>query len=236
MALPRSRPTDKGRKSRPNDFSRALEICESANQPLANRFEQILLLGEYRSREAVPALVRLLDEGPDEIRLASTDALKDIGSRVATKPLCRILKRHPSLLARELASIILFTLADRRAEKVLGQVLKNKGETEYLRGRAAQALGMLHPQNKSVPMLIGGLSDPSTEVRFSSICALSFTHGRRVSTSVITALERLTKDSAVLPNEGSVGEKATVVLGALQSWMKEFQSTRRKSQGRNEAG
>jgi HEAT repeat protein len=224
---------DGRRRSGSSDYSAAIRFAQDDGQPILERVETIRFLGKRRVRGAVPALVHLLDQGLDEIRAASGWALEVIESRAATRSLIRIVRRHKSFVAREWALLVLHMLGDPRAELALTNLLNDKEESDYLRGRAAQALGMIHPASKrTAATLIRASSDPSGEVRYSAICALSAIQNPRDMAAAITALESLTLDPTELPNEGSVGKLATEILGVLRNRMLDRQATKKKQEFR----
>jgi len=195
-----------------------IRIIMNPGQAISSRSDSIHRLGEWRAREAVSALLVLLEDGPNELRFSATSALEKIKSRTATRPLLRMLRQSEDPLVRECACEILFFLGDRRSENQLRNILFDQSETSYLRGRAAQALGMIHPTRvRTVRSLVCALQDSDPEVRYSAVCGLSPITGTYNMALAIVALKALASDHTKIPGEMRISELAAHVISTLYS-------------------
>ncbi len=88
-----------------------------------------------------------------------------------------------------------------RAIPFLIEALKNKEESERVRGQAAESLGEGRIKRKVIPALIAGSSDASAEVRFWCVFSLGhFVHPIRTPPQVVRALEARLDDEG-FPNQ-----------------------------------
>lgn len=128
---------------------------------------------------SVPAVVELLSEDDQDLRMAAADALGKIGSKDATPALLKSTRDIAAV--RRVAISSLCTICDPRATDLLVEVLKRDTDDGEVRARAARALSVIGGA-KSVSALVGALGDLDLKVR----------------TSVITGLQRM-GNSAVGP-------------------------------------
>ena len=79
-------------------------------------------------------------------------------------------------------------------------VLRNREESERVRGQAAESLGYLR-KRKAIPALVEASQDESSEVRFWSVFALgNYVRGVTTPTPVVQALEERLEDTGI-PNQ-----------------------------------
>jgi HEAT repeat protein len=85
-------------------------------------------------------------------------------------PLIHTLKHGRQAFNRSAAAYVLETVTSKRAIVALERKVSDKKEHPSVRGRAAESLAHTH-RKESHKILLGGLNDPSKEVRF--WCAFS---------------------------------------------------------------
>lgn len=130
--------------------------------------EVLIKLGE----PSVPALVDLLDEDDQDVRMAAADALGKIGSRRATPALLKSTRDIAAV--RRIAISSLCTICDPRATDLFIEVLTHTRDDGEVRARAARALSVVGGP-KAIATLTASLGDYDLKVR----------------TSVITGLQRI---------------------------------------------
>lgn len=128
---------------------------------------------------SVPAMVELLSEDDQDLRMAAADALGKIGSEDATPALLESTRDIAAV--RRVAISSLCAICDPRSTDLLVEVLRETRDDGEVRARAARALSVIGG-GKALSALVGGLGDLDQKVR----------------TSVITGLQRV-GDPAVGP-------------------------------------
>jgi HEAT repeat protein len=166
------------------------------------RSQALLALGRTRAPEAIPALVEVLDEPDDEVRLDAVRALGRIGlPKAAVGLLEQISVADLSLPAAPLQNALLNCC---RAEpRVLVPFLRRADDTA--RPLLARVLGEIATAEMGDDLLLLTV-DPLPEVRASAARAL----GRAKSKTALSALANLARDP-----EWFVRLRATVALGEL---------------------
>lgn len=127
----------------PPDEAAALLIPRLQDKDAFVRQETAYALGETRSRQAVPALVALLQskEKEDGVRGAAAVALGQIGDEAAVVPLAELLGRRVP------------------AGGIIARVRRSKkDENEFVRRAAAHSLGQIRSR-AAVPALVAVLGD-----------------------------------------------------------------------------
>ncbi len=159
-----------------------LELLEDADE--ATAVDCVYLLGEIQDRRAMPALIRLLEDPRDKVRMYAVTALLQIGGpraveavlgrltregkglqgfivecllrygRDAWEPVAQSL-RSPDWRVRREAAYLLGGLGDPRSVELLVEALGDREEA--VRRNAAYSLGVLAPVCSDVPSVIAAL-------------------------------------------------------------------------------
>ncbi len=185
-----------------NDLA-GLSRIESSNGVECEKFCAVAL--GLRGTQAIPLLLSLLRLGNQNILFASANALSAIGSKIATKPLLRVL-RSSKILARRLAAIYaLGTLHDPRSGNDLIRLAVSEFEPTAVRDFAVEALaGITWKRPQVIRVLLAALQDESPSVRWGAAWAL----GRSGDLTAIPFLEKLFNDAEAPPGNTSVAEAA----------------------------
>jgi hypothetical protein len=151
------------------DIKEYLKNLRSSN--IVIKREAINKLGKLQITEAVPAMIRLLNEDSAEIRPDIIEALGNIGDRAAVNSLiARLNDDNPRI--REKAIEALGKIGDKKAVPALVSILQQKdkkNESEVL--IAIWALGNIGDKSAE-PILNSLLGDNNKYVRFNSTQAL----------------------------------------------------------------
>jgi HEAT repeat protein len=132
------------------------------------------LLGQIRDRESVRSLLSLgVIENDDALAWECLAAIGLVGSRKATRPLMRLIRETRSPLKRQAAVFALGLLADQRARTLLEKTMLDPTEPSRTRGFAAEGLGVLRPNPRTVKRLQALLHDDDPHVQRSASCALA---------------------------------------------------------------
>ena len=144
-------------------------------------------------------------------------ALIQADDRRAVPQLIRDLNTTKDLDVRRTAAYVLGFLHDRRAIRPLIQTLQRQKEQPGVRGQAAEALGYLsirRAKPSAFSAVLGGLSDPSIEVRFWSAFALGLMGNRKA----IPALRKIARnDKAVLRGWWSLAKESRDAIRTIES-------------------
>jgi len=152
----------------------------------------------------VPAVVELLSEDDQDLRMAAADALGKIGSKDGTTAL---LKSTGDIAAvRRVAISSLYSICDPRSTDLLVEVLGKTTDDGEVRARAARALSVIGG-GKALSALVGALGDLDLKVR----------------TSVITGLQRM-GDPAVGPVVAAIAGGSTDVRHAGAAALEKIES------------
>jgi HEAT repeat protein len=202
-----------------------LAICRDGMRPTEERTMACSLLGQIRSRRAIPLLLKIGSQ--EEEQLLVWEALSAVGaihSRTATPRLMQLIRTSASPFKRQAAVFALWRLTDVRARPLLIRILRNEREDVKTRAFAAEALGLLPLTRNSVSAMIAALDDPSVEVRYSAVCGFS---GLR-STAAVPALKRLLTDNMVVDGQ-PLGKRAAKVLVEISaSWRRKTKTPNRR--------
>ncbi|MBV9791807.1 MAG: HEAT repeat domain-containing protein [Chloroflexi bacterium] len=174
------------------------------------------LLGQFRQKRAVYAVLRAFDSQHDDLRRQAAHTLGVLGSKVAVKPLLKALEYASTVERRADAAYALGHIGDERAAQPLLNRLNDAAEDDRVRSQAAESLAYLAVETADVrAALIAALADASAEVRFWS----AFTLGELGDPSdhaTIRALEHLAaSDTTVVTGWWSVGQEAQAALAKL---------------------
>jgi len=153
---------------------------------------------------SVPAVVELLSESDQDLRMAAADALGKIGSKKATPALLEAARDVAAV--RRIAISSLCTITDPRSTDLLVDVLGRTDDDGEVRARAARALSVIGG-GKAMSALVGALGDLDLKVR----------------TSVITGLQRI-GDPAVGPVMTAIGGGSADVRHAGAAVMEKIES------------
>lgn len=126
------------------------------------------ILGEMRSRVAVPNLIRALWDRAESVRAAAARALGEIADPRAVNALLEGTLRDPSALVRMEAAVALGKIGDEKAVEALQLALADPDP--IVRLHALEALEMIGPSAGEV--LEGSLTDDDPEVRHRTAAVL----------------------------------------------------------------
>jgi len=168
-------------------------------------------------------LVELLENGDEVEVVEAAKQLDNLSLRQYVKPLIRLLEQGRTAHVRQFACYALAWMSLPRLNPVFIECLRNRKESEHVRGQAAEALGMLHgggPSNSASnayraaeDLLIQSLSDESPVVRFWCCFALGCIGSKRA----VGPLSRLkVSDKALCPGMWYVREEASDSLDMIQ--------------------
>lgn len=175
------------------------------------------LIGQFRNKRAVHALLRAFGSEHDQLRGQAAHVLGQIGSKAAVKPLLIALQTGSSAEHRADAAHALGHIGDERAVAPLLRALTDHKESARVRSQAAESLAYLPGLTDAVrPALIAALADRSVEVRFWAAFALGQI-GDSSDHEAIRALEHLAAtDTTLLTGWWSVKKEATAALERIK--------------------
>ena len=189
-----------------------LSLLSAVTEEADRRALACSLLGARRTRKAVHDLLRVGVEANDGLlEWEAFAAVGAIGSKQATRTLIRLLRSDCPARKRRAVAFALGRLVDKTASGALLKALKETGEDEKVRGFAAEALGMLKPTKSIEEALINATGDASTEVRYSSLCAISALGIK----SAAPAVRAMLGDHSLADGAMTVAELAAEVLAGL---------------------
>lgn len=158
------------------------------------------ILGEIRSRAAVPNLIRALWDRAESVRAAAARALGEIGDHRAVNALLEGTLRDPSALVRMEAAVALGKIGDEKSLEALQLALADPDP--IVRLRAIEALEMIGPSASE--LLEGSLTDDDPEVRYRTAAVLE-----RLG-YVQTQLDRLKSEDAI---ERAMARRKLTLIG-----------------------
>lgn len=158
------------------------------------------ILGEIRSRTAVPSLIRCLWDRAESVRAAAARALARIGDKRAVNSLLEGALRDPSALVRMEAAAALGKVGDEKVIESLRLALADPDP--IVRTRAVEALEMIGPS--AGEFLEGSLTDDDLDVRRRTAAVLE-----RLG-YVQAQLERLKSED---PLERAAARRKLVLIG-----------------------
>jgi HEAT repeat protein len=171
-------------------------------------------------------LLRRFEAATDDIEI--NELAKELTEvRGARRGLERILRTHQNEETRAMAAWTLGMRFEERGAEKLAEAYGDPRETAYVRSYAAEALGHLLPYNEKAraytPLLVGGLSEQSPEIRFWSCFALAHFKDK----SAVPALQELLGDESEVRGWGPVKEEAEWAIAQIRGdtdfeapWMK----------------
>jgi HEAT repeat protein/3',5'-cyclic AMP phosphodiesterase CpdA len=165
---------------------------------------KIQLLEQTKSEEAIPNLIKALEDEGFAVRSRAANALREIGSPTATPHLVKALK-HEDFRVRRSAADALGKIGSEFAIPALIQTL-NERQVPNAREIAAEALGRIG-SDSAVPALIQTLKDKKA----SSI------RGTYSTREIYTKLSDARRLEALNSGEYFIREKAATALGEIGS-------------------
>jgi HEAT repeat protein len=199
-------------------FDDMLTVLQNQTIDTDTRLAICWLLGQFRNKRAVMALLSVFHDHNSQLRRQSAHSLGIIKSKRAVRPLITILQESDNTDIRSDAAYALGHIGDERAVDQLLNTLKNTSEDAKVRGKAAEALAYINSRDIRIRnTLIVSLADSSVEVRFWSTFALGEI-GETHDSQSIQELERLAAtDTSVLPGWWSVKQEATTALDSIRT-------------------
>lgn len=172
-------------------IAEATAILQDTSAALDRRIAAADVLGGFRRRDAVHALIETLAEGEVNLSWACMRALVDTGSLSGSRRLMEIARGKYPLPARQEAIYTLWQLDEKRAEPLFIQLCGAVGtEEEYVRDMATDALGNTCFRPRTQRALAERLFDPSPSIRYAALCACSLMNPRCGSSHVFPDIIR----------------------------------------------
>jgi HEAT repeat protein len=182
---------EKMRQLGAGSIAEVMAILQDSSAASDRRIAAADVLGGFRQRDAVDALIETLAEGEVNLSWACMRALVDIGSLRGSRRLIGIARGKYPLPARQEAIYTLWQLEEARAEPLFihlsGAV---ETEEEYVRDMATEALGNTCFRPRTERALAERLFDPSPSIRYAALCACSLMNPRCGSSHVFRGIIR----------------------------------------------
>lgn len=170
---------EKMRQLGAGSIAEVMAILQDSSAASDRRIAAADVLGGFRQRDAVDALIETLAEGEVNLSWACMRALVDIGSLRRGRRLIEIARGEYPLPARQEAIYTLWQMDEARAEPLFihlsGAV---ETEEEDLRDMATEALGNTCFRPRTQRALAERLFDPSPSIRYAALCACSLMNPR----------------------------------------------------------
>jgi len=170
---------EKMRQLGAGSIAEVMAILQDSSAASDRRIAAADVLGGFRQRDAVDALIETLAEGEVNLSWACMRALVDIGSLRGGRRLIEIARGEYPLPARQEAIYTLWQMDEARAEPLFihlsGAV---ETEEEDLRDMATEALGNTCFRPRTQRALAERLFDPSPSIRYAALCACSLMNPR----------------------------------------------------------
>lgn len=176
-------------------------ILQDSSAPPDRRVAAAAVLGGFRQRDAVEALVEALAEGQQDLSWTCMDALRKIGSLRGSRRLIEIARGRYPLWARREAVYTLWWMREMRAEPLFIQLSGSVAtQEECIRDMATEALGNSPSRPRSQRALARQLFDPSPSVRYAALCACPYDPPGFLRRALVAKLDDLGKvdDSRVI--------------------------------------
>jgi HEAT repeat protein len=187
-------------------------LAQDDTAELDDRCAVCWFLGRLGRPEVLPALCRILKDGPTRLRLETCYSLLELHDTRAVTCLRGALSNDADREVREAAAYALGWLHDRRAVPTLLRALEDRAEDASVRGMAAEQLGRFEDPG-AVAGLRRGLKDDQAEVRFWAAYAL----GEYGPPDAIADLEALAAwDAAEIPGQGTVRNEALEAIDSIR--------------------
>ncbi|MCY7385999.1 MAG: HEAT repeat domain-containing protein [Microcoleus sp. CAN_BIN18] len=146
---------------------------------------KVALLQEVRSDEAIPGLVKLVEDSNYSVRRSAADALGAIGSEAAISGLLKLVEHSDYYVRRSVA----YALGNIGSEAAISGLLKLVEHSDYyVRWSAAGALGKIGDK-KAIPGLLKLLEDSNPYVRSSAADALGSIGDEKAIPGLLKLLE-----------------------------------------------
>ena len=167
---------------------------------------------DRRDWEEIPALIDTLAKGDVSQAWASAHALIAISSRRHARRLLQIAAHGKSVHARQAAIYAIWLLGEERGAEILIRIGADiENESEQTRSMAVEALGnTVFRRRRKQEALARHLFDPSEDVKYSALCALSFLQS--IPPFIQTALREKLTDPGRLDDERVIARMANEIL------------------------
>ncbi|MBD2092146.1 HEAT repeat domain-containing protein [Microcoleus sp. FACHB-1515] len=180
------------------------EVCVSAAR----------VIGELRSKEAVPKLLKLLKDENHHTRQAASDALGEIGGGKAIKELLKLLK-HPTFQTQQIAAKTLGLIGDKTAIQGLSEALEKQEKLIVAKTLELTAKEQIRETTEDLEELEGVAADLAVALMRLNCC---------IGTLLLTQkLENLTSHGALwgyfsfdLPMDLAIEAAVPLLLKALE--------------------
>jgi hypothetical protein len=197
-------------------MAKATRVLQDQSETVERRISAASILGAFRSREALGALIEALSEGQEQLSWMCMHAIHQIGSRRGARRLIDIARGNYPPAAREEAIYTLWLLSERRAEQAFIRISSAIATVEeHTRDLATEALGNTSSRHPSQRALAARLFDPSVSVRYGALCACSA--ASRLSGFLRRAVEAKLADPEQVDNNRVIADLAAIVLAKSAS-------------------
>lgn len=202
-------------------FENTLLLCVDRRAEPRVRSTACWILGRLKDTNAIPGLVRALEDDDADVRAQAANSLAAIGDAAAVEPLIRTFQHDSSPWAREMAINALWLIGDPAPLQPLIDTLLDHEEPPGVRSACAEALGELacaealdEPGKKAaLAALLSALQDEATKVRFFAAFAL----GLLRDAAAIPALQHVVAtDEGTDPRRGSVRDEAIEAIALIE--------------------
>jgi HEAT repeat protein len=192
-----------------------IDLAIDSDQDLELRLIAYWLIGKFRSKQALSALILGSEDGSAFIRRQTADALKYSEPKEALPPLLKLLSDENSEV-RKASAHSLGLVGSAAALPMLLTIAENQTEETEVRGMAVEALGSLGDVT-SLPILIRLLADPSPDIRFWAVFAL----GELRDTRAIPYLESISLNDTAMTEFGAIDKEAIEAINQINRHAKE---------------
>jgi|ERR1700683_12795 HEAT repeat protein len=196
------------------DEADLLRICSDRHHEAPARGRACLALGFTKYEKAVPALVKLANDDDLSVVVNATRALAMIGSRRAVLPMMRLAQAASRLEVRNRAVDVLGLIGDRRAERLLINIIGDEEADESTRCCAVQAIpGLPKGRARKSRCLTRILRHPSPLLRWNALNSL----GVIGDYSALPEIRKHLKDKENVPGLPSKQTVSTAARAALRN-------------------
>jgi HEAT repeat protein len=166
-----------------------------------------------RQQESLPDLLLVASEDNEQLIWCIPNSIGEVQSRRATRELLRFVRLREPSPRRNAVIYALGLIGDPRAAPALIHTLSNRSETKYTRALTADAFGSLTRQRRALRALLQNHNDPSVEVRFTVVNALS---AQSQNPEVREVLRQHLTDAGRLDAMRVIGDAARSALGIAE--------------------
>lgn len=177
-------------------------------------------------------LVSVLRSGAETEAFEASKAINRLGSKSATKMVAACLGSSVGEPNRWFAMDVLHRLLDRRSRRALLSVLRDRRNSDYLRGKAADVLSAFSADPLVMRELLAGTEDASAYVRFFCLHSL---RGQLTDRRVRSVFERAVSDDTPCITDEPIGQFAARALEYVTSGIG-YSAARARRQGRSNYG